>query len=127
MFKEAIITIFIVIFVITGNIITQGYTKNTVNVMQEKLVQIKEEINNNNEDKINSKMNEIEEEWKKRTEILSYYLEHDELEKIETEIVTLKANIQIEEYKQGMEGLENCYFLLEHIKDKESVKLDNIF
>lgn len=127
MFKEAIITIFIVIFVITGNIITQGYTKNTVNVMQEKLVQIKEEINNNNEDKINSKMNEIEEEWKKRTEILSYYLEHDELEKIETEIVILKANIQIEEYKQGMEGLENCYFLLEHIKDKESVKLDNIF
>lgn len=129
MYKEIIIIVLIVILILVGNVITQNYTKDTVNIMQENLNEIKEELEkkevetNNIEEKIDKAM----QEWKTKNNKLAYYLEHDELEKIESELTALNANILTEEYEQGRENLDRCYFLLEHIKDKETISLSNIF
>lgn len=129
MYKEIIIIVLIVILILVGNVITQNYTKDTVNIMQENLNEIKEELDkkeaeiNNIEEKIDKAM----QEWKTKNNKLAYYLEHDELEKIESELTALNANILTEEYEQGRENLDRCYFLLEHIKDKETISLSNIF
>lgn len=128
MYKEIIIIILIVILIIVGNIITQNYTKNTVIIMQEHLSKVKENLEKNEEStKIEEEVKRANSEWKSRNNNLAYYLEHDELEKIESELTALNANVLANDYEQGRENLARCIFLLEHVKEKETIRLSNIF
>ncbi len=128
MYKEIIIIVLIIIFIFGLNIITQNYTESTAKIMQESLSKIRDDLENNKESKIiQDKFNKLNEDWENRNDKLAYYLEHDELEKIESELTALNSNIVMEEYEQGRENLDRCYFLLEHVKDKETVTLSNIF
>ena len=54
-------------------------------------------------------------------------IEHNELEKVDTEIVKAKADIEVQNYAKAIENLERCTFILEHIKDKNSLKIVNVF
>lgn len=58
---------------------------------------------------------------------LAYYIEHDELEKVDTAIVTMKSYIKTNDYSLAIAELEEGKFVLEHIKDKNSFNLQNIF
>ncbi|MBO5004419.1 MAG: DUF4363 family protein [Clostridia bacterium] len=128
MYKEIIIIVLIVILIFGLNIITQNYTESTAKVIQESLDEIKEDIDDKQECKIiQEKINKLNDEWENRNNKLAYYLEHDELEKIESELTALNSNIIMEDYEQGRESLDRCYFLLEHVKDKETITLSNIF
>ncbi len=72
-------------------------------------------------------MEKIEKIWEERYEKMAYYIEHDELEKVETELTKLKPDIDMEEYSMGVENLDSCSFILEHIKDKSALKIVNVF
>ena len=94
MHKEIIITVIIVILIIVLNVITQDYTQDTAEIMQSKLEEIKVDLEAGKEIKdIEEKLKKTIEEWNNRKNILAYYLEHDEIEKIETELTALNANI----------------------------------
>lgn len=82
MHKEMVIVILIVILIIVGNVLTQNYTKESVKIMQESLGEIREDLENNNESGIvEEKVSELNKKWENRSNNLTYYLEHDELEK----------------------------------------------
>ena len=139
--KELIICSAIVIAIIIGNILTQGYTKEVVLSMDEELENLKEDLLQEEVDteKVAGKITNIREEWEKRYQKLAYFIEHDELEKVETEnetieiirketeLTSLQANIETKEYKQGIPDLQKCIFILDHIKDKSSLQIKNIF
>ena len=127
--KELIICSCIVIAIIIGHIITQGYTKVVVFYMNEELKNLKEELLQEEVDteKIAGQITKIREQWAEKYQKLAYFIEHDELEKVETELTSLQANIEIEEYKQGIPDLQKCIFILNHIKDKSSLQIKNIF
>ena len=127
--KELIICSAIVIAIILGNILTQGYTKEVVLYMDEELENLKEDLLQEEVDteKVTGKITNIREEWEKRYQKLAYFIEHDELEKVETELTSLQANIETKEYKQGIPDLQKCIFILDHIKDKSSLQIKNIF
>lgn len=127
--KELIICSAIVIAIILGNILTQGYTKEVVLSMDEELENLKEDLLQEEVDteKVAGKITNIREEWEKRYQKLAYFIEHDELEKVETELSSLQANIETKEYKQGIPDLQKCIFILDHIKDKSSLQIKNIF
>ena len=127
--KELIICSAIVIAIIIGNILTQGYTKEVVLSMDEELENLKEDLLQEEVDteKVAGKITNIREEWEKRYQKLAYFIEHDELEKVETELSSLQANIETKEYKQGIPDLQKCIFILDHIKDKSSMQIKNIF
>ena len=127
--KELIICSAIVIAIILGNILTQGYTKEVVLYMDEELENLKEDLLQEEVDteKVAGKITNIREEWEKRHQKLAYFIEHDELEKVETELSSLQANIETKEYKQGIPDLQKCIFILDHIKDKSSLQIKNIF
>ena len=127
--KELIICSAIVIAIILGNILTQGYTKEVVLYMDEELENLKEDLLQEEVDteKVAGKITNIREEWEKRYQKLAYFIEHDELEKVETELSSLQANIETKEYKQGVPDLQKCIFILDHIKDKFSLQIKNIF
>ena len=69
----------------------------------------------------------IQNKWNEYQEKLAYYIEHDELEKVTTELTKLKADVETENYEFAIENLDNCIFILEHIKDKSALKIVNIF
>ena len=129
MYKELVISIVVVALVVIGNIITQNNTIEAASQISGELTLLREEMEKENVDqeKSQKQMKNVEEIWKKRYKIMAFYTEHNELEKVQTELTKLKADIHMEEYAQGVENLENCIFILEHIKDKSALKIVNIF
>lgn len=129
MHKELIIVIIIIVLIITGNIITQNNTNQTVEIMSNNLNIFKNEISTENINKKNvqENINKINDTWEEKFVKMAYYIEHDELEKVSSELVKLKANVNTENYDFALENLDNCIFILEHIKDKTALKIVNIF
>lgn len=127
--KEIIIVVIIVILIIIGHIITQNYTKKFFENISVSLEKIEEKIDNDNieEQNLKNELYDIQEKWNEKYDILAYYIEHDELEKVETQLISMNANIKVQDYDKTIEELEKCKFILEHIKDKDSLKLVNIF
>ena len=91
--KEAIISILIIVLIIILNIITQTNIKETYSQLEDNLIQLKENMKEKNEDSVEKQIQSIEKQWTEDYKKLAYYVEHDELEKVETQIVKLKANI----------------------------------
>ena len=125
MTKEWIICIIIIILVISLNIITQNYTKQTVEQINKNLEELKEKLEeeNPNKEELQENMENIMSEWKKRFNTLAYFIEHDELEKAETELTGLKANIEVEEYEQAVSELEKSIFILNNIEKTLSISV----
>lgn len=127
--KEWIICGIVIFLVIIINIITQSYTNKSVEIMDAKLEALKEKLEQEEIEQkvIQEEMHDLMKDWKERYEKLAYYIEHDELEKVETELTSLQANIEIEEYQQGVPDLEKSIFILNHIKEKFKLNIKNIF
>ena len=85
------------------------------------------EKNEKNANVIKDKMVDINQKWRDKNEKLSFYIEHDELEKVETELYALNANVDTKDYEQAIEKIEKCKFILKHIENKERLSLKNIF
>ncbi len=127
MYKEIVITVIVLVLIVVGNIITQNNTNKSVEEMSKKLDSLKQEIESKNWDESNKKMEEIEKIWEEKNEVMAYYIEHNELEKVQTEIAKTKADVESKEAAMAAESISNCNFILEHIKDKNALKIVNIF
>lgn len=132
MWKETIICIVLIVVIIIGNFITQKYTIESVESLSDKLEILKDNIL-----KIESKektiehakvaMEDIKKEWEARHDKLAYFIEHDELEKVETDLTSLNSFLEMEEYADAISELDKSVFVLKHIKDKYVFNLENIF
>lgn len=129
MYRELIIIVMVIFMVVIGNVITQNNTIEAVGQISGQLTTLRQEIEKEeaSQEKAKKQMEKVEEIWKEKYCQMAFYIEHNELEKVQTELTKLKADIDMEEYAQGVENLENCIFILEHIKDKSALKVVNIF
>ena len=127
MYKELIIIIVVILFVVGLDIITNRYTKESLNILSDDLNILREYILDKDKQKSEEKMKKIKQNWDERYKILAFYIEHDELEKVETEMVKLEADIEVEEYKHCISELETVIFILEHIQEKEEIHFRSIF
>ncbi len=126
--KEEIITIIIIIFIIGAEIITQKYTNNSLDELDAKLKNLKEMTLSKqySNGELKQTMEEIGENWKKKDDILSYYLEHEELEKIYTQIKKIKAHFETDLEEEVVPEIEEGIYLLDHLKDKQKLNLKNV-
>lgn len=131
MIKELVISAIIVAAIFIGNGITENYTKQSVEEAINNLSELREEVikeeENINSDIAKERIDNVHEKWDARYEKLAYYIEHDELEKVETELTGLRGYIEKEEYTEAVPEIDKSMFILEHIKDKTSFNLKNIF
>lgn len=132
--KEMRICIFVVIIIVLGNIITQRYTKISVETLSNDLEELKIDLDNklNNigkktKEEISEEVNIITEEWELRHDKLAYYIEHNELEKVEDNLTGLDSLTETEEYADAIKELDRCVFILKHIQEKYAFNLENIF
>ena len=132
--KEIIICIIVVIAISIGNIITQQYTKESVATLSNDLQELKLDLNNkikNEEEKTNEELSnsvdKITKDWESRHDKLAYYIEHNELEKVEDNLTGLDSLVSTEEYAEAIKELDKCIFILRHIEEKYAFNLENIF
>ena len=129
MYKELVISIIIIILIFSLDYITQKYTDFAINEAISNLHEIKESLKEENVD--NKKAIEDTEEkynrWLEHHKRLAFYIEHNELEKVETNFVSGKSFIESAKYEDAISELEKTIFILQHINDKYSVNLENIF
>ena len=87
--KELVICIIIIIFIFIINIITQKYTSNSVETISSDLngLKIKMKDENIETEKLKQDIDKLFSEWESRHDILAYYIEHDELEKVDIYLV----------------------------------------
>lgn len=126
--KEAIICIVLIIIIIIGNIITQNYAEKTINTLTEELEKIRIDIlDEKKENDIDKNMEEIIEKWDKKHEKLAYFIEHNELERIEINLIGMKSYIRDMEKTEAVSKIEETKFLLENLEKKYKIHLENIF
>lgn len=137
--KELIISIVIFILIVIGNIITQSYTKESVSDLSNNLENLKENISSKIEEKENDKnsfddnkelldkIDNITKNWESRHNKLAYYIEHNELEKVEDNLTGLNSLVETKEYNEAVKELDKSIFILKHIEEKYKFNLENIF
>lgn len=128
MHKELIISIIIVIFIFGLNYITQKNTDIAVESVSAYLEKTKSDVLEQNPDKekATKKINETFDKWEELDDVLAFYIEHDELEKVKTALTSAKSYIEVEEYNQSVEAIDKCVYILDHIHEREMFSLDNI-
>ena len=132
--KEIIICIIVVIAIVLGNVITQNYTNESVKILSDELDELKINLNNKLEKKeekpkeeLSKKKEKITNDWELRHDKLAYYIEHNELEKVEDNLTSLNSLISTEEYAEAIKELDKSIFILKHIEEKYAFNLENIF
>lgn len=140
--KEIIIVIIIVIAIISADILTQRYTKNgfeninnqldEIKIIGKELEKLKESQNDilksqEKKKQLEEKIEEMQNDWKKINKTTAFYIEHDELEKVNASMTKFKSYFELEEYTEAIPELEDCKYILNHIKEKESMQFINLF
>lgn len=126
--KELAISLVIIVGIFIGNNITQNYTQSSVQETSNDLFLLKEDIkSNNNKEDLQNKVNDIYDNWHQKHQKLAYYIEHDELEKVETNLTLLKSYIEMEEETESVAKVEETVYILRHIEAKNKFNLENIF
>ena len=127
MLKEAVICIVIVISILGLEYYTQSFTAKTVNEITGIFSKIEDNIIKRDNEQAKRDIENIWSKWEEKQKKLAFYIEHDELEKVHTAIVTMKSYVDTEDYSSAMAELEEGKFVLEHIQEKNSFNLQNIF
>ena len=127
--KEIIIVFVILIIIVVGHIITQNHTNDFFDNISKDLDKIEEKIYNNSFDgeKLEKEIRKIMEKWNIKYDYFACYIEHDELEKVQTQLISIRANIMVGDYDKSVDEIERCKFILKHIEEKDSLKVINIF
>ena len=129
MLKEFVICTIILILIFVGNGITQGYSRSSIEDINEKLVDLREEMNKEeiNDEEVVKKEEEINKQWEEMFSRLAYYIEHEELEKVSKNLENIKTYISLKEYDNAIKEINEGIYILNHIEDKYSFNLQNIF
>lgn len=132
MWKEIIICIVIVIVIIVGNIWTQNYTVKSVEELSQQLEELKmyfikmadkQEVS----EETKKRLEKVQKDWNERHNKLAYFIEHDELEKVEDNLTGIRSFMETQEYAEAISELDKGVFILKHIEEKYAFNLENVF
>ena len=127
MYKEMIISIILAILIFVGDFITQKYTDNSISSFNEELQNLKNTLIERNQEKANEEIENAEKKWTDIQNVMSYYIEHNELEKVETNLAEAKSLTKSGDFVFAITAIDKTDSVLEHINEKYTFSLENIF
>ena len=130
--------ILVIILVVSLDFMTEKHTTDTVNDINSKLKKLNHDIEENYIDSefvvddttsknLIKSSKEILELWREKDKMLSFYIEHDEVEKVSQKINSFNKQIETNNYTDAVVSIIETEFLLGHITEKQSLNLKNIF
>ena len=123
--KDVLIIISVLVIILLGNYVSDSYTKKVTGELTASLEKLNSMLDD--EKASREKVNQIIENWNAKNDVLTYYIEHDELEKLKTDLIAVKCNIETNQKEDAIEKIEIVKFVVNHIEDKYEVRLDNVF
>lgn len=127
MYKEFIIIVIVIVMIVWLDISTNQYTKETLEILSSEFNVLRKYVLEENREESEKQFKKIKQNCEERYKILAFYIEHDELEKVETEMIKLEAEIYVGELESCISEIRMVIFILEHIQDKEKLQLQSIF
>lgn len=129
MYKEVIISIVIAVVIFGLNYVTQNYTEYAVNETKQYLSNTKEELIKEQPDyeMALKKANETFDKWEELDDTIALYIEHAEIEKIKTAIISMRSFIEMKDDSQAVDSIDRCDYILDNVKQREQFSIDNIF
>ena len=127
MYKEVVICIVVIVTIVSLDAVTQKYTRNTTSDITQIFSDLKGNMLEEDKNEIDKKVKILDEKWEQKHDKLAYYIEHDELEKVDTAIVSLKSYVETDDYSSAIAELDKGKFILEHIQKKYAFNLENMF
>lgn len=127
--RELIIVSIIIVCIIIASIIAQNNTKKEIADIDHQLENFKTEIMENKKGyvELNEEIDKIYDNWVEKDKILSLYLEHNELEKINLSLKTIKGFVEVDITNESVQEIEKCIATLDHIEEKQAFNIKNIF
>lgn len=121
--KEIILIISITSFIILLEIITTKYTKKIVSSISQDANNVISELYEKN---VGASIDNLKKNWYEKQNILSCYIEHNELEKVTSSLILLEENAKNKEYEQALSNSKEFLYWLEHFKEKDELLIKNI-
>ena len=125
--KETIISITIILSILILDIASQNYTKKAVDDMNNCISTFRDQINNADAETLQKSVDNINIKWKGYNKKMSLYIEHNELEKVETYLSGYENYVYAEDKQVAFKDIDQTEFMLEHISNKYKFTLENIF
>lgn len=128
--KRILVVISIIfVLVISMNIVLKKHIGKVCNEMYSRIDEIKQELMKEETDfeKVRSNSQKMEDYWMSQYDVLAYYIEHSELDKVNIQLAGLQGYVATEDNHESVANLDTCVFILQHIQDRETLKLRNIF
>lgn len=128
--RTLIICIIIIIAIVLGDIMLQKYVENVFEPINHTLDEIANNLNEeneiNNKDELKNKMSEVDKLWDSKFKKMACFLEHDELEKVKTQFVVVDSAIEVYDRENAYEEINKAKYIIEHIKQKVRLSINNI-
>lgn len=125
--KEYVIIIVILVIVFLIEYVTSKQLGEATAWMRDGITSIENKMNENNESEAEKEFYELEEKWRSECEKLSLFVEHNELEKVSKEVALINSNFKTNKKSETLEKISELKFMLEHIEEKNQLKLKNVF
>lgn len=110
----------------------RGEVEEKINSVNLKLEEINDlyksnKLKESNEEELNKEIETLKTNWFKAQDKLAFFIEHDELEKVSKCLVVLEENCKNKEFTDALEDGNEFIYWLNHFREKDSLKLKNIF
>lgn len=109
-----------------------GEIEKKINLVNLKLEEAKDlyendKLETSSEEELKGKIENLKVDWYTAQNKLAFFVEHDELEKVSECLVVLEENSKNKEYTNALEAGKEFIYWLNHFREKDSLKLKNIF
>ncbi len=125
MSKELVISIAILLIIIVANVWVSHFIDGKLDYMIDELEDLEVCLSDGRRVDAENKISEIDHYFNESEDVLSCYIEHDELEKVKTEFTSLKACVKFEK-DDAFEALDKMKFIIRHIEEKDDLRLKNV-
>ena len=126
-FKEYVIIAVIVVIILLTDYWTDKNLSDATRFLKDSMIEIEQKVKDENMNEAQDEFFNVKEEWKSRGEKLALFVEHNELEKVNKNVELLVANFESGDKDELLENVADLKFILEHIEEKNQLKLKNIF
>ena len=127
--KEMLIVVGIISIIILAHVISQNCVEVFFESISDDLDNIENKIINETfvKEELENDIKVTQNKWKSKYDFFACFIEHDELEKVQTQFISIRANIHVDAFDTSVDEIEKCQFIIKHIEEKDSLKIVNIF
>ena len=129
--KEIVSSIIIVVIVCAASFLLEKYLDKTSSEIIENLENLKSQIkiarDVGSNASITDASNEILKKWEEADATWSMLIMHEELDMIMLSILEVNAAVETSSFDDALEEIDKTILLVGHIREKEALKIKNIF